>query len=55
MRWVRAIISLIAICGITWGFAVGKIQSEAYLTLMAVAVTWWFKSRDNEKDKPASP
>lgn len=49
MRWVRPAISLIATLGITAGFFLGKISAEAYIGLMAVAITWWFRSRDEEK------
>lgn len=49
MKWVRPIISIIAVCGITAGFFTGRIGSEAYVGLMSVAVTWWYASRDQEK------
>ncbi len=46
---VRPIITVIAVLGITAGFFIGKITSESYMTLMAVAVTWWFKTKDADK------
>lgn len=49
MKWVRPTISLIAVLGITVGFFMGMVTAEAYVPLMAVAVTWWFKSRDEAK------
>ena len=49
MKWIRPIISLIAVSGITWGFLIGRIASDAYVGLMAVAITWWFRARDEEK------
>ncbi len=49
MKWVRPLISLVAVLGITAGFFMDKITSDAYIGLMAVTVAWWFKSRDEEK------
>lgn len=46
---VRPALSIIAMCGINVGFFMDKISPEAYLTLMAVTVIYWFKSRDEEK------
>ena len=46
---VRPLISLIGVIGITAGFFLGKIGADAYLGIVAVAITWWFKSRDDEK------
>ena len=46
---VRPAISLIAAIGINVGFFMDKISSEAYITIMAVAIIYWFKSRDTEK------
>ncbi len=55
MKWIRPIISLIAVLGITGGFFVGKIGTEAYLTIMAITITWWYKSRDDEKKVDPKP
>ena len=49
MSWIRPIISLIAVGGITAGFFLRLINPETYVALMAVTVTWWFKSRDETK------
>ena len=49
MRWVRAIISLIGVVGITGGFFMKLISTDAYVGLMAISITWWYKSRDEEK------
>ena len=48
---IRPAISLIAVAGITAGFFMDKISPEAYLTIMAVTIIYWFKSRDSEKMK----
>lgn len=49
VKYVRPIIALIATVGITAGFFTDKINAQAYLALMSVAITWWFKSRDDDK------
>ena len=51
MKWIRPIISLIGMSGLTAGFFMGLIPSEAYVGVAAIAITWWFKSRDEEKLK----
>ena len=49
MKWIRPLISIIGIAGITAGFFLKMINADAYIGLVAVTVTWWFKSRDGEK------
>ena len=49
MKWIRPTISLIGLLGLTGGFFMGLIPPEAYVGIVAVAITWWFKSRDEEK------
>jgi len=49
VKWIRPTISLIAVIGLTGGFFLDKISPEAYIGLMAVAITYWYKSRDEEK------
>jgi len=51
MKWVRPVISLIAVIGLTAGFFIDKISPEAYIGLMAVAITYWYKARDEAKEK----
>lgn len=51
MRWVRPVISLIGILGLTVGFFLDKITPEAYILAIGVTVTYWFRSRDEEKRK----
>jgi len=51
MKWIRPAISLVGILGLTAGFFMGKIGAEAYVGIIGVVVTFWFKSRDAEKDK----
>ncbi len=49
MKWVRPTIAMIAVLGINAGFFLKMIPVEAYLPIMAGAITWWFTARDNEK------
>ena len=52
MKWVRPVISIIGMLGITIGFFLRMIEAEAYVLAVGVTVTYWFKSRDEEKQKP---
>lgn len=49
MKWVRPVISIIAMLGITYGFFVGKVATDTYVLIAGGAIAWWFKSRDDEK------
>ncbi len=49
MKWIRPWLSLIAMLGITTGFFLGKISTDAYMGVTTFIITWWFKSRDEEK------
>ena len=49
MKWVRPFLAIIGMLGITIGFFDGKITAEAYILAVGITVTWWFKSRDEEK------
>ena len=49
MRWFRPAITGILVAGLTAGFFMDKITAEVFVPLVAVAITWLFKSRDEEK------
>ena len=49
MKWIRPVISLIGIMGITVGFFMGKINAEAYILAVGVTITYWYKARDEAK------
>ena len=49
VKWVRPVISIIAVLGLTVGFFLKLVTSEAYVPVMAMAIAWWFQSRDIEK------
>jgi len=49
MKWVRPTLAGIFAIGITIGFFMDKIVSEAFIGIASVAITWWFKSRDENK------
>lgn len=55
MKWIRPTISLIVIIGVTIGFFMGKINSDAYAGLVGVTITYWYKSRDEEKHNGRQP
>ena len=46
---IRPIIALVAIFALTIGFFINKVPAEAYVPLMAMVVTYWFRARDEEK------
>jgi hypothetical protein len=52
IQWVRAIISLIGILGVTVGFFMKIISGDAYLGVVTMTIVWWYKSRDEEKIQP---
>ncbi len=49
MRWLRPTLALISMLGVTVGFFIEKISPEAFLAIASVAITWFFKSRDEDK------
>jgi hypothetical protein len=49
MKWVRPFLAVVGMGGITAGFFVRLIDPQAYLAIVAMTVTWWFKSRDQAK------
>jgi len=51
IKYVRPLISLIGMLGITAGFFLDKITAEAFILAVGVTITYWFKSRDEEKAK----
>ncbi len=54
---VRPFITLFAVVGLTLGFFTDRVTSEAYVPLMAMAIAWWFRARDTEKQSvpPETP
>jgi hypothetical protein len=53
---VRAIIVLVLVGGMTYGFIVSKVVStESYLIVVSIALTWWFKSRDEKNGEKLAP
>ncbi len=47
---IRPIVTIVAVLGISTGFFMGKINGDAYLGIMAVAITYWYKARDEAKN-----
>ena len=51
MKWFRPnIVSILAIA-VTVGFFLGRIDPQAFFGFAVGLVTWWFKSRDDDKNK----
>jgi len=47
---------LLLIGGMTYGFIVSKVVStESFLIVVSIAMTWWFKSRDEKGTPLAKP
>jgi hypothetical protein len=42
---VKTIITLVIICGVTYGFVVGLVQPEVYCTLAGSIVTYYFTKK----------
>lgn len=49
VKLVRPFVTFIAVAGLTVGFFMDKVTADAYVPLMAMVITYWFKSRDEEK------
>jgi len=45
----RPILTYIAMGGLTIGFFLGKVPTDAYVPIIAMTMIYWFKSRDEEK------
>ena len=46
---VRALIVLLLTGGFLWGFIITKVvNTESFSIVLGLAITWWFKSRDDE-------
>ncbi len=49
MKWIRPTLALLFAIGMTVGFFMDKISAEAFIGIGSVAITWFFKSRDETK------
>ena len=47
VKYVRPVVTLIAVVGLTVGFFQGKIEPGTYAPLMAVTIVFWFRARDD--------
>lgn len=48
---IRPVISVIFAVCITAGFFLGKLDAAVFMTVASSAITWWYKTKDNEKTK----
>ncbi len=51
---VRPIITLIFAIVLSYGFLKGVVSAETYVPIAAVAITWWYANRDNDKAPPTT-
>lgn len=47
---VKSIITIILAYGVTWGFAVGSVTPQEYLTLVTMAFTFYFSYQNKKGD-----
>ena len=55
MRWVRPIISLMAMSAMTIGFFMKMVSAEVYVPIATGAIVWWYVNRDKGKLPPNPP
>ena len=51
MKWVRPGLIGLLVVAVTIGFFVKLIPSEAYVPFATGLIVYWFKARDEEKNK----
>lgn len=52
---IRGAVVLMLVAGFIYGFIVTKVVStESFAIVLGIALTWWFKSRDDEKKDAAA-
>jgi len=47
---VRAVIALIFVLGLSWGFFNGLIQPSEYKDIAMIAIVWYFTKRQSDSD-----
>jgi len=47
--FVRPAVTLSAMAGMVYGFLTGGIGPDVFVPFATGVITWWFKSRDDEK------
>jgi hypothetical protein len=52
---VRAIIAVLFVLGLTWGFFQGLILPDAYQQIAMIAIVWYFSKRQADDDAGSDP
>ena len=47
---VRAIIAVLFVLGLTWGFFQGLILPDQYTQIAMIAIVWYFSKRQSDED-----
>lgn len=45
---VRPLVTLAVVAAVCWGFVVGRITPDSFMTLAGGIITWWFVSRERK-------
>lgn len=51
MKWIRPLLVVILVLAVTVGFFARLINTDAFFGFATGLVVYWFKSRDEEKQK----
>ena len=51
MKWIRPGMAVSGWAVALWGYIVGKLSTEIFVASMFALVVWWWKSRDEAKQK----
>ena len=51
MKWVRPLVIVSLTGAMIWGFVAEKVGTVAFATFATGLIVYWFKSRDEEKEK----
>jgi len=47
----RPFVTNIVVAGLTYGFIIGVVSSEAYVGIAGLVIGFWFQKREEEKKK----
>jgi len=51
MKWIRPVIVTVLVGAMTIGFFSKVIEAQVYVPFATGLIVYWFKSRDEEKEK----
>lgn len=47
-EWIKPVLAVIGMIGLTVGFFMRLISAEAYIGIVAVTITYWFNDLNNQ-------